>query len=474
MSFEETLDYLYELYNKTYCEDDDDFKTILKNYVENNTKNINNNPSATTDLETFSLSNPHYIKVCRNQIPNGVLPIENVAGFLYDINVYISKEFRLEKRKKFLTDDDVYESFPLIQKNIPRGVTICKIVDKNDDSNIKFYETTIYANKKFTDIPNNNNKNNNLYFLQNSDDDDDDERKIISMEKMNGDALHFSGRYIMGNFYLFVGSKKSHIMIKNESDIELYTDDRYVVSKQFARSVWKMLQNLSPPNRNALYNFLHYTRVTAVCELLQSNYQHIVNISNTADSKVIFLTFTPTFYGLNNKDVIINSLTFLPPHISLRIINVLDIPCAPYKIMIIDNDKKYKEEIENIRLNVINSEGRVFYFLNNKDETIGLLKVKTVWYICLRALREKCVHHFKLKNIDISTVVNSVNTRYTEIQDWLKLSDDIIKYWNNIGEQFIIWLKNQIDKNLINIQQNPIKSNFPNLWDKFNQDFSFA
>ena len=470
MSFQETLNYLYELYNKTYCKEEDNDFNILKNCLENNKNLTNNNiPSATAELETFSLSNPKYIKVCRNPIPNGVLPPENV-GFLYDINVYISREFRIEKRKKFLTDDDVYESFPLIQKNIPRGVTICKIVNKYDDSNVNFYETTIYANKKFTDIPNNINDNNYLYFLQNP----SKPKKIISMEKMNGDALHFSGRYLLGNFYLFVGSKNNHVMIKSESDIELYTDDRYVVSKQFARIVWKMLQNLSPPNRNALYDIFHYTEVTAVCELLQPNYQHIVKISNT-ESKVVFLTFTPTFYGLDDDDIN-KSLTFLPPHLSLRIMNILDIPCAPHRIMIIDDDKKYREEIENIRSN-INSEGRVFYFLNNnKDETIGLSKVKTVWYICLRALREKCVHHFskKSKYVHIPTVVNSVNTRYTEIQNWLKLSDDIINYWNNIGEQFVIWLKKQINENLIDIRQNPIKSNFPILWDKFNQDFNFV
>ena len=37
-------------------------------------------------------------------------------------------------------------------------------------------------------------------------------------------------------------------------------------------------------------------------------------------------------------------------------------------------------------------EGEVLYFLDDKDNVIGLLKKKTAWYILLRSLREIVTH----------------------------------------------------------------------------------
>ena len=34
-------------------------------------------------------------------------------------------------------------------------------------------------------------------------------------------------------------------------------------------------------------------------------------------------------------------------------------------------------------------EGEVLYFLDDKNDTIGLLKKKTAWYVLARAVREK-------------------------------------------------------------------------------------
>jgi len=39
--------------------------------------------------------------------------------------------------------------------------------------------------------------------------------------------------------------------------------------------------------------------------------------------------------------------------------------------------------------NLYNTEGRVLYFLNENNQVIGLLKKKSIWYIILRAIREK-------------------------------------------------------------------------------------
>jgi hypothetical protein len=55
-------------------------------------------------------------------------------------------------------------------------------------------------------------------------------------------------------------------------------------------------------------------------------------------------------------------------------------------------------KIEKIRKG-FNYEGDVLYFIDSAHNVIGLLKKKTVWYIIVRALREKIRAYFS-KNSD--------------------------------------------------------------------------
>ena len=113
------------------------------------------------------------------------------------------------------------------------------------------------------------------------------------MEKINGEALHFSCRYILDKLYLFIGSKAKHIVIHKESDIDLYTDEIYETVRKFAKMVCKTLAKLPLESIQVLFSLLRHTKITAVCEFLQYEYQHIVNFGNT--DKLVFLTFTSTY-----------------------------------------------------------------------------------------------------------------------------------------------------------------------------------
>ena len=66
-------------------------------------------------------------------------------------------------------------------------------------------------------------------------------------------------------------------------------------------------------------------------------------------------------------------------------INLLQLPFAPYTVFNYDQEEenKYIIKIEK------NSEGKVFYYLNRRNETIGMTKIKTNWYICLRGFKRK-------------------------------------------------------------------------------------
>ena len=51
---------------------------------------------------------------------------------------------------------------------------------------------------------------------------------MIVSEKLDGEAAHFSGRFIDGKFYIITGSKNVHMLISCEEDIEKYEGLRYV------------------------------------------------------------------------------------------------------------------------------------------------------------------------------------------------------------------------------------------------------
>ena len=78
-------------------------------------------------------------------------------------------------------------------------------------------------------------------------------------------------------------------------------------------------------------------------------------------------------------------------------------------------------------------EGEVLYFLNTNEETIGMVKIKTRWYIILRALREKAVYCFtsrkKKRDWSLEDNINSTYIRLIEIQNWLKFSDGYLQKW---------------------------------------------
>lgn len=486
-NLQKSIKSLSNIYNTHYYNDSEEFK-IFEKFLEKNFHLVKDNHNKINNLEHFVKQNDIYIKIYESQIPHEILSAKR-KGYLYDINVHMSKS-NIKKenihRQNITVDDYVYQKFPNIQVNIPRGLTLCKImkekdhVDKNDT--IEFYDICIYSNKKFKGISNQDEDNDEDDYREDQQQDNDDDNdyfiknqikdKVIAMEKINGDALHFSGRYINDKFYLFIGSKKSHIMINKESDIDLYTNDRFNVCKKFAKQVWKILYTkLTPEKRNILYDILHYTKITAICEILQSNYQHIVLIDNDNDlyeDKIIFLNFTLPFINDNNNiesnGDILKSLTAFPPHIAIKIMNVLGFTCATYKIFDINDNIS----LENIRLET-NSEGKVLYYLNKENETIGMQKLKTIWYICLRALREKAKRFLTLidKNKSIN-IENEIDKRYDEIQKWLQLTNDKTLHWKKIAKQFIQWLIIYRNENYTMASLN-VASSFPILWDTFSK-----
>ena len=99
------------------------------------------------------------------------------------------------------------------------------------------------------------------------------------MEKINGEAAHFSGRFIEGKFYIVTGSKNVHLMIQNKEQIEYYTEERYSLAKKIATTVCEHFERLSDKHLKVLQNFLHHSKSTVVCEVKMRERQHVVNFA---------------------------------------------------------------------------------------------------------------------------------------------------------------------------------------------------
>ncbi|XP_045626083.2 uncharacterized protein [Procambarus clarkii] len=403
---------------------------------------------AALQLERFAKVKKEERKV---QIVSAVVP----AGILPDGYSAVLEDIKIHSRGP---DDKIYSKNPDIRKWIPRGTTIMHL-----NGNVSLHDVVIYANKKFIGGVGDEDE----YQPEDSDTwreyclgNPDNARNVVCMNKLNGEAAHFSGRYIDDEFYLFTGSKNVHMLIKEAKDIDQYYGDRYGVAKIVARSVCETLDALEDKKRHLLFTLLHYTKCTVFCEVLQPLHQHIVNISHLDQPQISVISFTST--ATTGTET---SLTAIPPHLALDLSVSLGLSSTTYSVI----SPQEVFERRNMIRGSINNEGEVFYFLNENDETIGLAKVKSTWYILLRALREKAVYCFtaamKKGGWTLEQHINSTNKRFLEIQGWLKLSDECLQKWEKLAQRFLRWLDAEIRLN--HVQSSNIRPKFPILWEQF-------
>jgi hypothetical protein len=116
--------------------------------------------------------------------------------------------------------------------------------------------------------------------------------------------------------------------------------------------------------------------------------------------------------------------------------------------------------------------GSVLYFLNQNDQVIGLLKKKTIWYVILRAIREKARPMLsgweKNRKMDVSETIAKTSGRLNAIQKWLGYSNAILDQWKMLAEQFLKWLAEGAKRKVITRED--VADNYPILWSKFLQE----
>lgn len=385
------------------------------------------------------------LSIVAQKVPNDILP-KHFTAFLYDVKV-----------RSHGPDDKIYNENADIRSHIPRGITLMSLQEIDKEKSL---DVVLYANKKFTGgvgdedhIQPQNNEIWQNYCLANIDKAD----TVVAMNKLNGEAAHLSGRFIDGQFYIITGSKNVHMLLRCKEDILKYTRERYKVAKTVATAVWEFLFQMKANHRQILFNLLHHTHGTLIFELLQPKNQHIVNLSHLKNPELNFICVTPTL--LNDVET---SLTALPPHYTLDLFASLGCKVASYEIIEKSTVDKYNENSRSLE----DKEGHVLYYIlktNGYENTIGMAKVKTIWYVMLRALREKVVSYYspgqKPKGRTLDDMIFATHQRFTSIQDWLKFNDEYLREWREISQIFIMWLDKEVNTNTIIVTN--IKPQFP-------------
>ena len=377
-----------------------------------------------------------YLRLNSDPIPNGILP-KSWKGIVHEIKV---NPRGYGKKKGPPTDDAVYEGEEKVRRLVPRGCCYVELfinrtetetdTETNSTSNNSENKRTtkhiilpgIFAMKKFSgglgdedddrgqdqtsDQTSHQTTTESLQF------ESDRWSKfftrpyteaslIVSAKKANGEAAHVSCIRLPNNQLLTIcGSKHVHLCFVSDQpeQISLYkTEQKYglasIVAETFVRS---------KANTNNFLTFMADTGVTSVFEIEQPTSMH-VELFDFDTPRLKFLAFTECEIGtmtgdienlkksVNNTTTTTSSNTAasvgqcLPPVYGYEIASLFGLSPVSYQIY---EMSKQDTLIRGIRKRY-GDEGDVLYFMKNNGETIGLVKVKTVWYVVSRAIREK-------------------------------------------------------------------------------------
>ena len=397
------------------------------------------------------------VRVTPWEVPRAVLP-QGRSITLHDVKV-----------DGHGPDDKLYNNNPDIRDKVARGNTVLEVHDTI--SHTVQHDMAIFALRKFTGGMGDEDEDQpeddlvwQRYFLKPM----SEVSKVVCMIKENGEAAHVSVRLIDDKFYFIAGSKNVHLLFKNAQDLELYTESRFMIAKKVGAAWLQQLEQVPATKTAMLLSFLHASRLTMIFEILCPDYQHVVDLSHLPQPQLKFLTFTKQY---NDNVDAKTSLSAFSPDICIEFARYFSLDTANYDVITAEETEKRMMKVRQ----GVDYEGEVLYFMDNNDNTIGLLKKKTTWYIVLRAIREKVSHAhstYKKNPGGWSSQVNTqllgkLNKRLDDIQRWLSLTPEETHEWKMIGRSFQSWLMEKLVTARGDIDKYSVRGNFPQLWRQF-------
>jgi hypothetical protein len=287
-------------------------------------------------------------------------------------------------------------------------------------------------------------------------------RHVISTTKENGEAAHLAVLKRSDGAYLFVvGSKNTHMVVTSLDDVDRAcaagtreNANPYTAAAPIARGLLRALDRLMPENRTFLCELLAQTRMTASFEMLSPSYQHVQLLDYLDED-------TPVFYGLSfpSLDEIDGVEICVNPVLAYALVQSLGLRTVQFKVVPFTPDVM-AQTLQEIRT-AYQHEGAVNLFVDEEACVIGMEKFKTVWYVCLRAIREKAKSFLlralpkdgkKKPNGDkgqsaadvareaLANSHKSLHKRFAAIQGYLDLTDNECAAYESLGMSFVTFL----------------------------------
>uniref|UniRef100_A0A7S1KUP7 DUF7920 domain-containing protein n=1 Tax=Percolomonas cosmopolitus TaxID=63605 RepID=A0A7S1KUP7_9EUKA len=295
---------------------------------------------------------------------------------------------------------------------------------------------------------------------------------LIRIEKENGKAAHFAVIKLPGapNSYLFVaGSKNVHILFRNREDVQRVQDKERQNSKwrnhgpslhcRIAELLLDFLDEMDKEKREEFLSTLSGHGLMMNFELMLKEEQHVVDYQ-LEKHELRFLAFTPRTF---ENDEFCNQIgKCLPVVASMEWVKQFGFKTARYEVEDYTPDNLQKM-IESVR-KTPNSEGAVIYFADAYNRTLGLWKVKSEWYIILRAIREKLVNMY----VDFNARIAS---RMRQLQNRLSLSNEDVWRWNLLADALHKYTKERIREGQIQEDSQAIRDGFATLLTTFLKEY---
>ncbi|XXQ31058.1 Uncharacterized protein PBTT_01516 [Plasmodiophora brassicae] len=276
---------------------------------------------------------------------------------------------------------------------------------------------------------------------------------FVATEKENGEAGHLAvTRFNDNEFLVVAGSKNVHLVARSDADLDAYDGDpSYSYALRIARVVFSLLYGMKADARDELLRFMADQKMTANFELVDPSSQHIV-LYPDGPVKLLFFAWTAA-----NLDPVQNGLLCpaFPPADGLEKARELGFSVVRHSVF---DTNDLNRAMASARTRA-NSEGSVIYCVDKRGRTVGLWKVKSVWYICQRAIREKIV----------GGRADGIPKRMDQIGRWLKLTSAEVAHWKQYGARLASW----IDKHHPYSEKHSIRNRYAVLISQCEADRSF-
>lgn len=433
---------------------------------------VNQGPASMSakDMLDWATSHP-FLKLRRTLVPDGILPCE---AHIIDISIRPPKR---RGRGPRILDDDVYDAFPPLRKYVARG--LCVLETKDGARGACQYQIVISAMKKFTGGPGDDDDlaefsdeddgadTNTLrarwqhYFTESS----DHAVRLIDSSKENGDSAHMGVARVGGAIFPVLGSKLVHIIVGTADHVELYPEAEFRHAKGLARAFFET-QVSGRVGEAKFREFLatmsakHYT---ATFEYLDVGHQH-VELFAFPRSTFRFIAFTST-----------SDVSLLCCDIEAGVEMAAEAGFETMKITA--HDAKDQDALFQSIRQTHGTEGSVVYYLNADNKVIGMVKKKSVWYILVRAFREKmkglrsrvvrAVESNHLDGLEKATadVKRSVRKMLRQKQEWLGFSERVKAAWEELGMRLCDWLVAQLRQR--KLEPSEVGDMWPLVWNRF-------